>query len=308
VALFVVTTAAVGACSSSSTNVAGTGGAAGASTGGSSTGGSNTGGSNTGGGATGGTSGASGAAGTPAGGAAGSGATDAGFQCPTGKKGPKLVNAGIFCIDATEVSNENYDAFLKDSSNLPTPPAACTGDTHDPYTDGSCPTFALSTEPKLPVVCVDWCDAQAYCAWAGKRLCGSLETGFGTPLASKNDATVSEWYAACVGNPAQPDKYFYGGGDTGQCVGANIGSVKHVGETTACQSFWLKGLFDMSGNVAEWEDGCDNVTGSSANCLVRGGSFNSASADLACDASQEAQRGSYAADRGFRCCWDPTVN
>jgi len=311
VGLFVVTIAAVGACSSSSTNAAATGGAAGSSTGGNNTGGGNTGGSgNTDGGSTGGgnTGGSAGAAG--GGGMAGGGASDAGLQCPTaGKKGAALINAGAFCVDATEVTNGDYDAFLKDTASKPTPPPACAANDLNPATDTTtgCPTFQLDSAPKLPVVCVDWCDAQAYCAWAGKRLCGAIS---GTPVlpSQANDPNVSEWYAACTGAPkGGKDWFFYGDHYVaGRCAGDGA-SIAQVKQYPDCHSYYFPALFDMSGNVSEWEDACTDLTASNANCLVRGGSFYSTEPDLRCDANKPADRMSYSADRGFRCCWDPSI-
>ncbi len=45
-----------------------------------------------------------------------------------------------------------------------------------------------------PLGCVDYCDAEAYCAWAGKRLCGLMGGG---PLEQGSDLLETEWYFAC---------------------------------------------------------------------------------------------------------------
>jgi len=62
------------------------------------------------------------------------------------------------------------------------------------------------------------------------------------------------------------------------------------------------GLYDMSGDVAEWEDSCSGAIGSSDSCRIRGGSFESSAADLRCDADKQLTRDGHAADVGFRCC------
>ena len=59
------------------------------------------------------------------------------------------------------------------------------------------------------------------------------------------------------------------------------------------------GVFDLTGNVGEWEDSCD----SGDLCHVRGGSFEkSVQTDLGCGANRSLPRNSVAPDVGFRCC------
>lgn len=53
------------------------------------------------------------------------------------------------------------------------------------------------------MVCVDFCDAIAFCKWAGKRLCGSLDAPKNTLLESDELVEVAasirfEWADACT--------------------------------------------------------------------------------------------------------------
>jgi formylglycine-generating enzyme required for sulfatase activity len=65
-------------------------------------------------------------------------------------------------------------------------------------------------------------------------------------------------------------------------------------------------IYDLSGNVAEWENSCNATTGASDNCAVRGGSYDSGSQTTLTCALSGAQppqpRSTTAADIGFRCC------
>jgi hypothetical protein len=58
----------------------------------------------------------------------------------------------------------------------------------------------------------------------------------------------------------------------------------------------------MSGNVAEWEDSCENQTGPRDACHVRGGAFNGVGQDVGCRSAAGLSRRSSAAHVGFRCC------
>src|SRR5262249_6416251 len=78
--------------------------------------------------------------------------------------------AGTFCIDATEVTNGAYKAFLAASPDPSAQPAFCGWNT-----DYSPSSFYGPDDH--PVVYVDWCDAYAYCEAAGKRLCGAIGGG-----------------------------------------------------------------------------------------------------------------------------------
>ena len=67
--------------------------------------------------------------------------------------------------------------------------------------------MSLATASDAPVTCIDWCDAHAYCAWAGKRLCGSIGGGPNIP-SSVSIAGADQWYRAC--SHAGDHKFPYG--------------------------------------------------------------------------------------------------
>ena len=69
-----------------------------------------------------------------------------------------------------------------------------------------------------------------------------------------------------------------------------------------CQSTvsGYEGVFDLSGNVSEWEDACDERTGQSDQRLVRGGLFLTST--LKCGLAGTTARDAVTTYIGFRCC------
>src|SRR5262249_1060179 len=157
--------------------------------------------------------------------------------------------------------------------SLNSQPAFCTWNTSfDPQTSAgidNCPNVSLVYDPVgralYPVACVDWCDAYAYCHSLGKRLCGSFQ-GQGVPMGSGSNATVDEWYAAC--SAAGAKSYPYDGPYNGYLCNTleynQSGSIR-VGDDVNCVGAYGY-LWDMSGNVSEWEDACNGATGANDTC------------------------------------------
>ena len=72
------------------------------------------------------------------------------------------------------------------------------------------------------MVCVDWCDARAYCAGVRKRLCGKIGRGTNATTDYANAAT-SEWYRACSSSGV--NAYPYGNTrDASACNGYDHGN------------------------------------------------------------------------------------
>lgn len=130
---------------------------------------------------------------------------------------PHQVVLDAYAIDTYEVSNADYGAFMNATQH------AAPAYWDDPRLN----------KPEQPVVGVNWYDANAYCAWAGKRL-----------------PTEAEWEHAAKG----PHDAHFPWGHTIDPTKANYG--QHVGKTTPVDSYpegvSAFGVYNMAGNVFEW--------------------------------------------------------
>ena len=244
-------------------------------------------------------------------------AIDSGMPC-TGRPLPPAVRVGppgnTFCIDTTEVSNAQYDTFLADEVDPQTQPRECTWNTsfERERPDGG-------GDPNAPAVGVDWCDALAYCTWAGKYLCGKVENGKKTgPVTPEglSDYKTHQWMLACSAEARL--RYPYGGlFDATKCNLADLdaGSALPVGSVPGCVGGYA-GIHDLVGNVWEWFDGPCNADGSleidggdggpqSDSCLLKGGSFLDRGAAFDCRyEAANIRRDLRQVNVGFRCCSD----
>jgi hypothetical protein len=199
-----------------------------------------------------------------------------------------------FSIGAREVSNGEYQQFLAAEQDPAMQPDECAW--NDDYTPASWP----ASDPKLPVVDIDWCDARAYCAWAGQRLCGAISGGPASPLEIV-DPSENQWYRACSNGDYRPYPYGYFYNKLA-CNGADalLGGLLGVGLLPGCAPPGV-GVFDLSGNVWEWVDSCFG-DGPDAECMRRGGSFYSDPSALRCDVLSTRPRSTAVHYVGIRCC------
>ncbi|MFH0922085.1 MAG: SUMF1/EgtB/PvdO family nonheme iron enzyme [Fibrobacterota bacterium] len=132
-------------------------------------------------------------------------------------------------------------------------------------------------EAVYPAADVRWSDARKYCASAGKRLC-----------------TLAEWRFACRGS--QSTLYPYGNTYVKYfCNNEADGKLSKSGAFEKCVTG--AGLYDMSGNVAEWTEG-----GGGDNQVLAGGSFKGTRDVTDCSAKMTKRKDEHFIFSGFRCC------
>jgi formylglycine-generating enzyme required for sulfatase activity len=148
---------------------------------------------------------------------------------PSNERPAHLVTLAPFWIDYTEVTVGAYRACVtaKSCARPARSSAACTYDKND---------------ANLPVSCVHWADADAFCRYAGKRL-----------------PSESEWEFSARGTTAV---HFPWGGAGGNCSAAT--TLIHEATGKSCSPEGPKdvgahpsgaslfGVLDLSGNVEEW--------------------------------------------------------
>jgi len=225
---------------------------------------------------------------------AGEGGGPAEAPC-AGQAGPEMIRVGSYCIDRTEVTRKQYGYFVLAGVD-PKTVANCEWKTSFSSPD------AVAEELNFPVGDVDWCDAKAYCEWAGKRLCGKIGGG---ALPDKTNYTVDpdldEWYRVC--SRAGSLKYVYGASYDANICNSAADLMSEVGAYRGCTT--PEGIVDLLGNVWEWENACNEDAGSTADkavCAHRGGS--SFFRDISCTDRMDQLRTFTAHDLGFRCCSD----
>jgi len=178
------------------------------------------------------------------------GSADSDTQAKSDEKPQHRVHLEEFWIDKTEVTNAAFTRFVqatgyKTTGERPNHPGgivlviSTAGFSWTPvkgadWQHPSGPSSSIDARPNHPVVQVNWDDAVAYCAWAGKRL-----------------PTEPEWEKAARG----ADGRIYPWGDAWDASQANTlenpkNDVVAVGSYASGASIY--GALDMAGNAWEW--------------------------------------------------------
>lgn len=255
--------------------------------------------------------------GTPTGGE-GAGSSQVVGTCPTAMAGsPELVRVPspdhvATCVGRTEVTRGQYEDWLTDAGDggpeAPTGyPNACNWEEDfrpgHGVTSNDWPTQGLRRDH--PVYSVNWCQALAFCLAHGQRLCGTIADGGAIQSDGLTEPTVSEWYNACT----EGGQHAYPYGDSyeavrcnGQRDGGTPPPTTAVGSMAACRPAGLP-IFDLSGNVWEWENSCTGT-----DCYQRGGGWNATGDSLSCIVTSQRAMESGATNIGFRCCANPILD
>jgi hypothetical protein len=217
------------------------------------------------------------------------------LRCRQTGRGPELVPAGDrLCIDSHEVTQAQYAVFVADKVDAASQISLCASNRSfraAPTVDGG----------DYPIDGVEWCDAFAFCTWAGKALCGvfpgqpseydagpGVDAGTRHGVASFEDRSTSEWMYACQGGDRAMN---YPYGNDYDATACPLG-LSPVGPN-ACEGGFA-GLFDMTGNAREWVDSCRGDV-----CTVAG---RGGCRDTTSQVPYELSGNYLTAGIGFRCC------
>ena len=191
-----------------------------------------------------------------------------------------------FLVDWTEVSVADYARCVADD--------AC--ETAGRHT-GCYGTEAARRD--YPVNCVVRAQAQAWCAWSGRRLCSLDEHA---RAARGAEGAVYPWGDA---PPACDRVIMDARGQQGPAggTGCGRGSPWPVGSKPAGVS--PVGALDLSGNVAEWVSGVPGgLAGGGQGGVAGGGFMDRASEELQAGSLRPLPEDLPVPDVGFRCCLD----
>ncbi len=175
-------------------------------------------------------------------------------------------------------------------------------------------TVAAGTGDALPINCVTWAEAEAFCIWDGGFLPSEAEWSYVATGGSMQ--LLYPWGSQQPGADAKLAVYGCYYGATGSCTG--VTNIAPVGSVTAGnQAQW--GQSDMAGNLDEWlldwfanpytlpscTNCADTLAPSNAMRAFRGGSFYDSVGQLTTSNRSGLAPADIGVNLGFRCARAP---
>jgi len=233
------------------------------------------------------------------------------WECPPDTRGASMVLIPVeegrpYCIDRRETTYGEYHEFYKAKSrDMSNQPKECDwNQDYAPKTtvvdrlcadcpDWECGPSLAEAHPDMAVRCLDFCDAYAYCAWAGKRLCGLrgaergkvtlIDMGDGSYEEASRATTEAlrpsrnEWTNVCT--QGGTTRYPYGDSyEPGRCIDkerieAEGDSARLVRDTSRNECHGTQPPYDqvynMVGSVEQWINICaTNSLTTSLSCAI----------------------------------------
>jgi formylglycine-generating enzyme required for sulfatase activity len=215
----------------------------------------------------------------------------------SGSSNEKPVHTVIldaFWMDQSEVTNAMYTLCVVDGEC--NPPNSTGSSSRSSY-------YGKAANAHYPVIWVDWYQAAAYCAWAGREL-----------------PTEAQWEYAARGGLAQAT--YPWGNESPSCMPGAQNGAQYLdcspGDTIAVASFAPNGygLHDLAGNILEWvadwygpysSETVDNPAGPAigSNRVLRGGDWGNDEYFLQVPLRLSLKPHSLSAFIGFRCSLSP---
>jgi formylglycine-generating enzyme required for sulfatase activity len=184
--------------------------------------------------------------------------------------------------------------------------------------DASYATWTLSggSGDALPINCVTWAEAEAFCIWDGGFL--PSETEWDYTAAGGSMQQGYPWGTVAPSTNASLAVYgcFYGAATAGSCSG--VQNIAPVGSIPAGnQSTW--GQSDLAGNLSEWLldwysnqyaitpcANCASTAPTTSTRSIRGGAFYDPANDLVTSYRNGLAPSDRGANLGFRCARPPS--
>jgi sulfatase modifying factor 1 len=194
------------------------------------------------------------------------------------------------------------------------------GNPVDPTAASTCPGLGPSSldrrDPNLPIDCIDWSDAYAFCIWDGGFLPSEAEWEYAA--AGGGQQREYPWGTMAPGTRNLYAVYACSYPDEQRSCAPQTGETAPTGITRLGAARW--GHLDMAGNVYEWNldfwnstyvtpsvDGAylTDISGGFTLRVLRGGSFDEDEPEMVPPARNLNQPIDRATDLGVRCARTP---